>query len=264
MVHTVEENKLILRREMDRQNITNPETRAGIAAITIGESGFEMEPELGYAHTSNQRIRGVFGSRVSALSDAQLNELKVDPQTFFNRVYGGEWGKKNLGNTDPDDGYTFRGRGPIQLTGRTNYAYVGARIGVDLIHNPDAVLDSYIGCAATVAYIKWRYKGGGWERLKDSVGNNTPDIAATKDAAYRRYLASGEFGPVTDQEDGGAVDGPSVVPEQPQATPNLDRIKKIQEILRPEYAGAIDGLSGNRTRDALQVVGQKAGQEYRK
>ena len=40
---------------------------------------------------------------------------------LFNAVYGGKWGKKNLGNTKEGDGFNFRGRGFIQLTGRANY-----------------------------------------------------------------------------------------------------------------------------------------------
>jgi predicted chitinase len=41
-----------------------------------------------------------------------------------------------LGNTEAGDGYRFKGRGVIQLTGRSNYARCGADIGVDLANNP--------------------------------------------------------------------------------------------------------------------------------
>jgi len=42
-----------------------------------------------------------------------------------NIIYGGEWGRKNLGNTEPGDGWRFRGGGEKQITGRANYREAG-------------------------------------------------------------------------------------------------------------------------------------------
>ncbi|RVB05697.1 glycoside hydrolase family 19 protein [Mesorhizobium sp. M7A.F.Ca.CA.004.02.1.1] len=48
---------------------------------------------------------------------------------------------KMLGNTAPGDGYRFRGRGYVQLTGRRNYWLASTKIGVDLIKNPDQAMN---------------------------------------------------------------------------------------------------------------------------
>lgn len=54
-------------------------------------------------------------------------------RSYFNKYEG----RKDLGNTQPGDGYKFRGRGYIQVTGRANYAELSKDTGVDFISNPD-------------------------------------------------------------------------------------------------------------------------------
>ena len=46
-----------------------------------------------------------------------------------------------LGNTEPGDGYRFRGRGYVQLTGRRNYAFAGQRLAIPLAAQPDLALE---------------------------------------------------------------------------------------------------------------------------
>lgn len=54
-------------------------------------------------------------------------------------------GRKDLGNTQTGDGKLFKGRGPIQLTGRANYRRYGQQIGIDFENNPEIVAIPSVG-----------------------------------------------------------------------------------------------------------------------
>src|SRR5262245_25985719 len=64
---------------------------------------------------------------------------------------------QNLGNTDAGDGKRFKGRGPIQLTGRANYKRFGDLLNVDLIANPPQAATPQV--AFRVAGLYWSKKG---------------------------------------------------------------------------------------------------------
>lgn len=72
-----------------------------------------------------------------------------DPRTYFARYDG----RKDLGNTEPGDGFRFRGRGYIQITGRANYAHYSKRLGIDLIAHPDLALDRAAAAAIFAAFF---------------------------------------------------------------------------------------------------------------
>jgi predicted chitinase len=64
---------------------------------------------------------------------------------------------RRLGNTQPGDGFRYRGRGPIQITGRANYKRYGDLLGVDLVGNPD--LASTPQFAFSTAALFWKNNG---------------------------------------------------------------------------------------------------------
>jgi putative chitinase len=61
-------------------------------------------------------------------------------------------GRRDLGNTKSGDGVRFKGRGLIQVTGRSNYAECGNALGVDLIGNPQRLADFDLACLSAGWY----------------------------------------------------------------------------------------------------------------
>lgn len=74
-----------------------------------------------------------------------------------NCLYGGEWGAKNLGNTQSGDGARYIGRGYKQLTGRANYAACGAGIDLPLLAAPE-LLEQPSAAALSAGWF-WRTRG---------------------------------------------------------------------------------------------------------
>lgn len=112
---------------------------------------------------SAKALRNLFGRH--RITEAQCDqygrtaEHPANQQTLANILYGGSFGAKQLGNTEPDDGWRFRGRGLKQLTGRDNYKrFSHAWLGDDtLLTNPDRVADP----AGAVASAIWFWASNG-------------------------------------------------------------------------------------------------------
>jgi len=91
-----------------------------------------LEESLFYR--SPERINAIWPNRVSV---GQAAALCRNPVALANRVYSGRMGN---GNEASGDGYKFRGRGLLQVTGKANYAACGLVLGIDLVSNPDLLL----------------------------------------------------------------------------------------------------------------------------
>lgn len=117
-------------------------------ATAYHETNKNMKPNTENMNYSVQGLINTFGRHRISLEDA--NRLGRKPgegplpvarqKAIANILYGGAWGRTNLGNTEPNDGWMFRGRGMDHCTGRRNYRVTGNDIGVDLIAKPDLLL----------------------------------------------------------------------------------------------------------------------------
>lgn len=73
-------------------------------------------------------------------------------------------GRLDLGNTHPGDGFNFRGRGLIQITGRVNYAACGDALGLDLVWHPELLEVPEHAADASA----WWWNQHGLNRLADT------------------------------------------------------------------------------------------------
>lgn len=74
-----------------------------------------------------------FFAQVSHESGEFKYLTELGGKSYFDKYEG----RKDLGNTQKGDGYKFRGRGYIQVTGRANYAEISKDLGIDFLNNPD-------------------------------------------------------------------------------------------------------------------------------
>lgn len=166
--------------------------RAAAFAATLGHEsggGKRLVEDLTYSVAA---LTGMFGAH-RGMTPALAQRLgyvrdsygrmtqRADQEGIANLVYGGEWGRKNLGNVLPGDGWQYRGRGPIQITGRDAYARAGEAVGQPLVSQPDLAADPAIGAA--VACWVW----GGWKRCN-------PLADAENVEAWRRAINGGVNG----------------------------------------------------------------------
>ncbi len=134
-----------LNAAMRRFKITTPRR----AAHFLGQVGHEslglskLEEAMSY---SRARLEEVFGRRLTA---AELPAFVHQPEKLGNRVYANRNGN---GSEASGDGYLYRGRGAIALTGRGNYRKIGELIGHPLEDMPQLLLNPEVSALAAAAY----------------------------------------------------------------------------------------------------------------
>jgi predicted chitinase len=142
----------ILIREMLKQGFTDPREIAEVLALTDYESGGYQNTTESLKYSDPKRLASMF-REVKSVEQARML-IDQGEVAIANTVYGGGKGA-SIGNREPGDGWKYRGRGFIQLTGKANYAKTGQELGIDLVNKPElASNDPNVMAAVAVNFFK--------------------------------------------------------------------------------------------------------------
>jgi len=121
-----------LSKVLQKYDINTPKRCAAFLAQCGHESGGWriFSENLNY---SAQSLNVVF-PKYFKNAGRNSQEYHRQPEKIANVVYG-----NRMGNTSPGDGWKYRGRGPIQLTGKDNYRAFSQAMKVQALENPDIV-----------------------------------------------------------------------------------------------------------------------------
>lgn len=266
--YVLNEHSIVLLRAAVAAGITSPNELGNLMGqADVETAGFtRMREDLVYS--SVDRLLSAVSSADNrfGLAAVEAAVASGDPQRIAEVMYGE---RKDLGNSEPGDGWRYHGRGFLQFTGRANYQKFGERYGLDLINNPDLAADPEISAQLAVAY--WQAEvpahvrenpiaageavnGGkngrdarqtavrGWSRAI------TPELVADIQAGHTT-LASLAHHPAVQR-----IDGPMSTGDYGPAVATLQ-----QQLVRLGHTAADgraldpDGDFGRRTREAVQA-----------
>jgi putative chitinase len=149
-----------------KYHITNPLRIAHFLAQIHHETGGFKH----FAENLNYTPAGLLKTFAGRITPAQaqlygrIATQKANTKAIANLVYGGAWGKINLGNTKTGDGYNYRGRGLLQLTGKANYEAYKKASSWDVVAYPEWVSNLAIG----LDVAGWFWSKSNLNRLADA------------------------------------------------------------------------------------------------
>lgn len=137
--------------------------------------------------TGPERIREVFPQLKTAdggkyMNDAELPKLFMDDINFYDLAYGhlSPSGRK-MGNTEPGDGFKYRGRSYVQITYKNTYKNIGDVIKQPLVSNPELLESNpVISAEATLVYLASSLGQGNVKRGIERMNAFTSDEEALK------------------------------------------------------------------------------------
>jgi len=166
-------------------------TRLRIAAF-IAQVGHESGQLTRVVENLNYGVEGLMATWKDRFDLARATAAARKPEQIANIVYAGR-----LGNTAPGDGWKYRGRGLIQVTGKKTHAACGEALGVDLVNHPELLEQPQYAALSAAWY--WSVNGlntladaGDIQNIGSTINTGSkgkvPNGAADRLALYNKAL----------------------------------------------------------------------------
>jgi putative chitinase len=178
---------LLLKTAVD-SGITSPAELANIMGNAHVETGGFSRMHENFRYRSAKAIVAVVSSADDRFTWKQIEDAVAskDPERVATVMYEG---RRDIGNTQPGDGWNFHGRGYFQYTGRHNYTEYGRKFGVDLTGNPDIAAEPQM--AATLAIAYWKAKVP--QSMREDVVSAARIINGGDNGKAQRIVASRQW-----------------------------------------------------------------------
>jgi predicted chitinase len=236
--------------------ITNPtEIAMFMAQMDTESGGFKsLSENLKYSASTLMKL---FGKKLTG-GMAQAQQIASQgAQAVANFIYG-----NRMGNTGADDGFKYRGRGIVQLTGKDNYAKYGKMLGLDLVGNPDLAADPKVAAQIAVAYWKTRVpsaaaQAGNVAAVTKAI-NGGENGLASRQQNFQKYLQQAKTGQLV--PNGASSDDKK---QQQQASANTTGVAapgaKSSADASSSASGAATGASTGAAGSAVASAGSSSG-----
>ena len=173
----------VLNTAMGRYQIVGAKRIAAFIA-QVGHESSQLTRLVENLNYSADALRNTWPSRFDL---ALARAFARKPEQIANIAYG-----NRMGNNEPGDGWEYRGRGLIQITGRANYMACGEALGLDLLNQPELLEQPPHACMSAAWY--WGTNGlntladaGKFDAITQRI-NGGQTGAADRQALYARAL----------------------------------------------------------------------------
>lgn len=235
-------------KELGSMGISDPKAQANILAQVQAESGFKPRSEEIEKYSAKTLFK-LYGPgsgnkvRFRSLEEAQ-SIVDKGPEAVGNIIYGGR-----MGNA-ADEGYKYRGRGLIQLTGKSNYEKYSKLLGIDLVKDPDLANDPAVAAKIAAVYFKEKEKRGVDLTDIGAVGKAVGYAGGQAETQKRAQYAKSFESQIQQAEKGGVFEGPesgyvvelhgkeTVIPNEKITSVSKKPIKLFSEEMGPTFAGS--------------------------